>query len=109
MTELPNPNLKKNPELDSLTLYTAATVVVRVGFQHFSLSQDTRLSLEARQGHRFVSVNCEEMAKMILRLTGAKETDVLEMLHQVGAQVREYNNQMIKKAGEQPVSEGRKQ
>lgn len=76
--------------LDHPTLQAAAGIAAQMGFQHFRLSQDTRISLEARKAHRFVAVNCEELTKKILRLTGAPEPAVEEMKNGIAAQVMAF-------------------
>lgn len=79
-------------KLDHPTLHAAASLASQVGFQHFKLSQDTRVALEARKAHRFVAMNCEEIAKKILRLTGADEPAIDGMLLQIAEQIRKFND-----------------
>jgi superfamily I DNA and RNA helicase len=78
-------------KLDHPTLHTAVSMVSQVGFSHFNLSKDTRIALEARKAHRFVAINCEEISKKILRLTGASATEIEDQLRQIARQIQEFN------------------
>lgn len=87
----PQETKKALEALDQRTLQVAASVVSQVGFQHFHLSQDTRLPMEARKAHSFVAINCEEIAKKVLRLSGQPEDDILAQLRSISAQIIKFN------------------
>lgn len=87
-------------ELDFKSLQAAASVVSQIGFQHFNLSTDTRLPMEARKAHRFVAVNCEAAARKVLSLCPTITPEqVQEVLMGIGAQVRLYNDVKLARGG----------
>lgn len=85
-------------KLDLPTLHTSVAIVSQVGFQHFQLSQDTRLTLEARKAHRFVAINCEDTSRRILRLTGAPETEIDQALQEHAKNLHRLHTEMKKGA-----------
>ena len=79
--------------LDMSTIQACAAVVVSMGFAHFEKSKDTRVDLEARKAHKFVSLNCEVAARKIIQMTGMSETDAEEILKGIMAQTAKFREQ----------------
>lgn len=86
--------------LDHPTLQAAAGIAAQIGFQHMNLSRDTRLELQARKAHRFVAVNCEDVTRRILGLTGAEPSEIEDMLRGIAAQVHGFMEARRKEASE---------
>lgn len=88
--------------IDHPTLFAATAVVNQVGFKHFTLSRDTRQSLEARKAHRFVSMACEDACRKILRLSGAPPNAVEEALVTINRTTAEFEKNRNEAAGNHP-------
>lgn len=73
--------------LDLKTLHASASIVSQIGFQHYGLSQDTRIAMEARKAHRFVALNCEEAARKILMLSGGTAEDIDAEIKRIADQI----------------------
>lgn len=95
-------------KLDLPTLHTACSIVGQVGFQHYGLSKDTRIAMEARKAHRFVAINCEEISKKLLKLVGMPEAQIETTLREIARQISQFYEMEKQKAGAQPVSERKK-
>lgn len=54
--------------------------------------------MEARKAHRFVAINCEEIAKKVLRLTGDPEEQIEARLRSITQQVVAYSQAQKEKA-----------
>lgn len=75
-------------------MHLAISVVTQTGYQHFMLSNDTRLKMDARRAHRFVALNCEEISKNIMRLAGASAAEIEEALKDHAAECHAFNQRM---------------
>lgn len=106
---LEHQNQEALSKIDLSTLQAATAVCSAVGFQHFGLSKDTRLPLEARKAHRFVALNCETICRKILHLASLPADQVEAILHEISRQTIEFNKQRQSQASMQPVSESIKQ
>lgn len=84
-------------QMDMPTLQAGAAVAVSVGFQHFELSKDTRLDLQARRAHKFVSMNCETIARKMLSMSGLPPEQIEEMLEAIMAQTAQFRKAQEKK------------
>lgn len=83
--------------MDLPTLQSVAAVISQHGFNHFEASKDTRLPIEARKGHRFVAINCEDLARKTLRLSGKPYEDCEKMLHEIATQALNFKERMAKR------------
>lgn len=77
--------------LDFPTLQAAVALVSSMGLKHYQLSKDTRLPMEARKAHRFVALNCEELSRKFLRMSGLAEREVEEVLREITRQTVEFH------------------
>lgn len=62
------------------------------------MSKDTRQPLETRKAHRFVSINCEELVKKILRLSCQTEEELDEMAKEIVQRAVHFNQERVARA-----------
>lgn len=85
-------------KMDLPTLQSVAAVISQHGFSHFELSKDTKLTMEARKSHRFVAMNCEDLARNTLRLSGQDYDACEKMLHAIALEALKFKEQKMMKA-----------
>lgn len=90
-------------KIDLPTLTAVAAVISQHGFNHFEASKDTRIASEARKAHRFVAINCEDLARKTLRLSGKSYEECEKMLCEVARAAIDFKEQRRQERGGKPA------
>lgn len=82
-------------------------IVVQTGFSHYDLSGDPKIAIEGRKAHRFVAMNCEDMARKIFRFAGVPEVEIDDVLAMHAQQLNRFKQSSGEgeKTNEQPVQD----